>query len=404
MAFKSDIYSFFKHIFRNFIYLLLLTCGIVWVILNFSIWPDSHDAIMNSLIDSRLGHVQVHVAGYLENKSSELLHLNFTESAKEKLDSLLTAHRAEIDTFAYRLKFWGLLSNLRRATYIQFIAMQPEQEEAVCPGISDSLSTQSASLSKLLKPGSILLPQNVTNLFGLKAGNEVVITLHNKKAAINALRLEVAGSYRPVAYENVQYAYLNYDDARSVQRLLTDEYNELVIRLKPVENLAKQAQNIKNEISRIADENGNCALEVHSWTELTDLTMKVLIVWILKYGSVFVGALLILIGIPGVLFKSVCKIMCETEKYDKSRIFWQIFIDGLIIGLPASLLAGLGSFWTLTNSEPLTWLNRLGEILHLAVKPVFNLSEVVLITSAALLLSLLAGLIIAGKASRSFRE
>jgi putative ABC transport system permease protein len=116
--------------------------------------------LMDSVVEARIGGLQVHKRGYVDNaKAGKLLHLNFAwdEALKAKIEAVpgVVAATGRIVHFA-QLASGSSLAN------VSVIAIDPAGELVVCPNLAKQLGPDSTPLSPD-GPDKILMTQELAN-------------------------------------------------------------------------------------------------------------------------------------------------------------------------------------------------------------------------------------------------
>lgn len=150
-------------------------------------------SIVRTLVDGRLGALQVHAVGYLDAVEAQPLKKDFALD-----DALLAKVKAipGVTAVAPRLRFGALVGDGTTATIVMVDAIEPAAELAVCPGRKGEVPAQNGAFVDNAQPRGGVLGAELA--IGMKTKVEATLTLQaaGKEGQLNALDLEVRGVSR----------------------------------------------------------------------------------------------------------------------------------------------------------------------------------------------------------------
>lgn len=150
-------------------------------------------SIVRTLVDGRLGALQVHAVGYLDAVEAQPLKKDFALD-----DALLAKVKGVpgVTAVAPRLRFGALVGDGTTATIVMVDAIEPAAELAVCPGRKSEVPAQNGAFVDNAQPRGGVLGAELA--IGMKTKVEATLTLQaaGKEGQLNALDLEVRGVSR----------------------------------------------------------------------------------------------------------------------------------------------------------------------------------------------------------------
>ncbi len=392
--------NIFRHKKRTALTALIISIGVVMVILFSGATAAFKKVMVGEITDSMLGHIQVHKKGYMTNADTQALDMVINTKLEKKLYSELEKME-EIEGFTPRLKFSAMVSNYDKSIAMKIIAIQPEKEKLVSPeltkrinGIED-LST--------LKKGTVVISEIVAKSMKLKKGDDIVLVGTNAQGSVNGTTLKIVGIIELATGPEGKSGYMHLEDAKSLLRM--EEVLEIAIRVKEIDEVDEINAKIIELINKsFLNKEGKATLEVHPWTKLTNFTSTIVIIDVM---SVFLKIILIFIVLFSIMNMMVMAVYERTGEIGTisaigtpPAVILEIFMwEGLFLGFLSSVA---GSIVGLIVNYIISILNISYEFgkSSLLLKPEVSMKEIVITIILITIISVVATLIPAYKASR----
>ena len=393
----------------------LIAIGVTLVIVFGGIGNSFKNEVIGILTNTNLGDIQIHRRGYVSSIDNLPLNLTIPEQTLPRLETLLSDD-PEVKAYSERIRFGALISNFSQTTNMRFTAVYPEAESATCPGLPQRIKTGDASPSTFIKPGWVVIPQNIAAGLNLTIGGDVVLVATNVDGSVNGLTLRISGISENILGPQGKDGYMHINDARALLRIENGGITEIAVKLKNFGSLAKTYSQLKADLSQFKGpedsdsspgkqaQAGGSILEIHTWQELSPFASIAQIVTLLIMVIRIVLIFIVLISVLNVMMMSVYERVGEIGTIASigtlpSRIMALFLTEGLALGF-LSAIAGsiLGSMILLVISA--AKLHFTFGMMNLILAPQIPAGEVVLALVSVVIISLLASFQPALKASR----
>jgi len=388
---------------RTLLTSLLITLSVVAVLL-FTAASGSFRALMvGQITDSMLGHLEIHRKGYVASIDNLPLNLNLTpRQAKEVEDEL--NKMPQVAAWSPRVKLGAMFSNFTETTNIRLNGVDPAKEAATVPLLRGRLLEGDMSHG-LVEPGKILIPELLAKGMKVKVGDSVVLVATNKDGSVNGITFTVQGILEGISGPGGRDGYINIEDARKLLRMEEPEVSEIAVRLKDPDALPKVLAQLRATLGAIKNPKGQPVFEVHSWQQLSPFST---IARMIDMLDLFIKVMLIavvLISIMNVMIMAVYERIREIGTImaigtQPGRVLGLFVSEGFLLGLMGTVLGtviSLGAIWML-NIYKVSF--DFGRQQGLVLAPQIAVSDVVTVCVMVLLISVLASLQPAWKASR----
>jgi putative ABC transport system permease protein len=380
----------------------LIILGVVAVLLFIAVSGSFKSLMIGQITDSILGHVQVHRRGYVASIDNLPLNLNMkpamvgkVERALEDMDSILA--------YSPRLKFGAMFSNFTETTNIRLNGVDPRREAAAMPMLPTRL-VQGSAANGLIERGKLLIPELLARGMKVKVGDTVVLVATNLEGSVNGQTFVVQGVLGPVTGPGGRDGYLHLDDARALLRMGDGEVSEIAVRLKDIAGVEQAKTRLEQAFADLKTPQGQPALEVHTWDQLTPFTN---IARMIDMLDVFIRVMLVgivLIAVMNVMMMAVYERIREIGAIaaigtPPRRILGLFLAEGLLLGLVGTAIGIVLSLGAIAAMN--VWPVRFSfgrEIIELA--PSIAAGEVLLVGAIVLVIATLASLQPAWKAAR----
>ncbi|PKM97288.1 MAG: ABC transporter substrate-binding protein [Elusimicrobia bacterium HGW-Elusimicrobia-3] len=397
----------------------LIALGVALVIVFGGVGNSFRGGVIEIITNSNLGHLQVHKKGYIGSMDNLPLDLSIGEKGLEGLRKVLDSS-PEVLSYSERIRFGAMISNFASTTNMRLTAVHPEKESATCPDLPGRIKEGESDPAAFVKPGAIVLPQNIASGLGFKLGDEVVLVANNKDGSVNGLSFRLSGISENIMGPQGKDGYIHLEDARTLLRIEGEEVTEVAVKLKDFDRLTGATSSIKKELADLAGagqkpgaeaasgaqpgRGAKAGLEVHTWEELSPFAsiakMVALLIIVVRLVLVFI----VLVSVLNVMMMSVYERVGEIGTMASigtppNKILALFLTEGLSLGFFSGVIgsaAGAGILLLLKALEiPFTFGS-----MDLVLSPSVPVGEIALALLVVIVISALASLQPALKASR----
>ncbi|HAT71694.1 MAG TPA: ABC transporter substrate-binding protein [Elusimicrobia bacterium] len=379
----------------------LIALGVALVIVFGGVGNSFRSEVTGILTNSNLGDLQIHKKGYLGSMDNLPLDLVIPEKDLAAIRGILDA---DPDVLAYseRIRFGAMVSNFAQTTGIRLTAVAPEKESRVCPALPGRIKQGDADPASFVKPGSVVLPLTIAAGLNLKIGDDVVLVATNKEGSVNGITFKLSGVSENIMGPQGKDGYIHLDDARSLLRIEDGEITEIAVKLRDFKRLGKVYPALKQAVSALPG--GKGGFETHSWEELSPFSSIAKIVTLLILVVRLVLVFIVLVSILNVMMMSVYERIGEIGTIASigtppSKILALFLVEGLSLGLFSGLLGCLAGAGILLLLQAVKLKFTFGAM-DLVLAPAVPLAEMLLSLAVVVIISTLASLQPALKASR----
>jgi putative ABC transport system permease protein len=250
------------------------------------------ESLVSETIESRVGAIQVHRAGYFQKRDRQPLAFNLEQGGA--LEAKLRA-APHVTSVTPRLTFQGLLTNGSRGTVAVITAVEPATVTAVLPKVN--LYLEGAPLAPDDRNGAHVGAE-LSRALDLKRGVPLMLQAQGLGGRDNALDLEPRGTLvgqNPMESKRAATVPLGF-----AQRLLGMEgkVTEYVVAVDDVRALDETAAALRSALG--------LGYEVQTWEELRPALRDMRLVQRAILGGVsFVFLIIALFGVANTLLMSV---------------------------------------------------------------------------------------------------
>ncbi|MBL8910767.1 MAG: ABC transporter permease [Archangium sp.] len=250
------------------------------------------ESLVAEAIESKVGSIQVHKAGYFEKRDRQPLAFNIEQSAAFESKMKSVAH---VKAITPRITFQGLLTNGSRGTVSVITAVDPATVTEVLPKVN--LYLEGTPLSADDRNGAHV-GQELTRALDLKPGVPLMLSAQGLGGRDNALDLEPRGTLigqNPMESKRAATVPLGF-----AQRLLGMEnrVTEYVVAVDDVRNM--------NETKVALAAALGDGYEVQTWEELRPALRDLRLVQRAILGGLsFIFLIIALFGVANTLLMSV---------------------------------------------------------------------------------------------------
>ena len=381
----------------------LIILGVVAVLLFIAVSGSFKSLIVGQITDSMLGHLQVHRRGYVASIDNLPLNLNMKPAAVARVEEALAGDDAVV-AWSPRLKFGAMFSNFTETTSIRLNGVLPEREAAAMPMLAGRL-VQGSAAKGLLERGKVLIPEIIARGMKLKPGDAVVLVATNLDGSVNGQNFVVQGVLGDVTGPGGRDGYVHLEDARQLLRMTEAEASEIAVRLKDLGALPAAKARIAAALAEVRDPQGQPALEVHGWDQLSPFANIARMIDLL---DVFIRVMLVgivLIAVMNVMIMAVYERIREIGMIaaigtPPRRILALFLAEGALLGAAGTAIGVALSLALVRalNAWPVHF--TFGRDQQLVLAPSLAAADALLIGAIVVVMAILASLQPAWKAAR----
>ena len=403
--FKIALRNLLRYKRRTLLTSLLIILGVVMVVVFSGISKSFKDMMIGTITDSMLGHMQIHKRGYVSSIDNLPLHLNLNENQIRKLTSILDENEKAIEAYTFRIKFGAMLSNYDQTTNIRLTAVNPEMENKASPALVDRIIDFSGKADEFIKPGKLIVPENLANGLKLKIDQEVVLVANNKDGSVNGMSFTIAGIMTGLTGPSGRDGYIHLDDAKELLRIYGPEISEIAIRLKNGDHLKNVSSRLIQNLQGITNKEGKPVFELHTWDRLSPFSTIATIVDLLIYVVKIILISIVLISILNVMMMSVFERVSEIGTISAigtlpSKILWLFMAEGFLLGLISAVVGNIISVLGLFLINLAEFHFSFGRMKDILLTTSISVDELVTVSIIVIIISVVSSLHPAYKASK----
>jgi putative ABC transport system permease protein len=399
---KIAVRNLLRYTRRSLLTVSLVAFGVVFVLVFVAMTGSFKEAIVESITDSYLGHLQVHRRGYVASIESLPLNLSLTPAQVTAIEQAL-ADVPGLAGSSERIKFNAMFSNFTETTGLRVTAVYPDREFAVCPKLPTRVLQGDRTFAALAR-GKILVPDLLARGMGIKVGDTVVVVATNKDGSVNGKTLLVSGILESATGPGGRDGYIHFEDAMEILRIQAKEATEVAIGLRDFGQIERVAQALRERLE--GGSSGRPPFEVHTWAQLSPFAS---IATLIDMMALFMKVMLIaivLISVLNVMIMAVYERVREIGTIAAigtlpSRILSLFLVEGVLLGAAgaaAGVLAGAGIILALNVWKVSVTFGGARQLFVLS--PRIDPCEVVLASVMVIVVSVVASVQPAIRASR----
>ncbi len=382
---------------RSALTLAAVVIGVGVVVFAYGFGEGLAASLVKTLVDTRLGALQVHAKGYLDAVEAQPLTKDFA------LDEQLLATVAGtpgVAAVAPRLRFGALLGDGASSTIVMVDAVDPEAELRVCPARKGEVPKESGAFVSAEQPRGGVLGAELAAGMKTKVGATLTVQAAGKEGQLNALDLEVRGISRGAA------SFLESKRSMTVPLAYGQELLQMQGRATELALMLDDVRQVDEVQAALAARLGP-GFEVSTWAEvmpfLRDATARIQI--ILRGVSV-VLFFLVVFGVVNTMLMNVYERVREIGTllaigWRRRTILALFVLEAGVLGVVGGAMGaalGLGAtLWTNRVGIPLT---PPGAAFEQLIRPIPDLTIALVAFGTAALGAVLAALGPARRAAR----
>ncbi len=378
----------------------LIAVGVTFVLVFVSSSSAFKNLMISQITDSMLGHIQVHKQGYMASIDSLPLTLNLTQKDMEKLEKVVNS-MSGIKAYSPRIKFAGMFSNFMETTNIRVNGVYPDKEEAVAPLLPGRVKQG----EKVIKKGEMFIPELLAKGMEVKVGDTIVVIATNRDGSVNGKQFRVGAVIESVTGPGGRDGYMHIEDAMEMLRMDQMEVSEVAIRLDDFDKLHSVSAALDAALSDQLNKAGKPVFDVRTWEDLSPFYNVSRMIEVMTFFIRLMLIAIVLISVMNVMIMAVYERIREIGTMaaigtKPGKILFLFLIEGFFLGLIGTLV-GIVFTCAVTyviNAVEISF--NFGRQTGLVLSPRLEPGQIFLISGIVILVSILAALQPAYKASR----
>jgi putative ABC transport system permease protein len=330
---KIAVRNLLRYTRRSLLTVSLIASGVVFVLVFVAMTGSFKNAIVASITDSYLGHLQVHRRGYVASIESLPLNLSLAPAQLTAIQQALADVPGVVGSSA-RIKFNAMFSNFTETTGLRVTAVYPDREFAVCPKLPARVLQGDRTLAALAR-GKILVPELLARGMGIKVGDTVVVVATNKDGSINGKTLLVSGILESATGPGGRDGYIHFEDAMEILRIQGQEATEVAIGLRDFGQIERVAVALRGRLE--GGGSGRPPFEVHTWAQLSPFASIATLIDMMALFMKLMLIAIVLISVLNVMIMAVYERVREIGTIAAigtlpSRILSLFLVEGVLLG------------------------------------------------------------------------
>jgi putative ABC transport system permease protein len=298
-----------------------------------------------------------------------------------------------------------MLSNYEQTTNIRLTAVNPEMENKASPALVKRIIDFSGKDNEFVKPGELIVPENLANGLKLKMDQEIVLVANNKDGSVNGMSFNIAGIMTGLTGPSGRDGYIHIGDAKELLRIYGPEISEIAIRLTDGDNLKNASSKLNKDLQSITNKEDKPVFELHTWDRLSPFSTIATIVDLLIYVVKIILISIVLISILNVMMMSVFERVSEIGTISAigtlpSKILWLFVAEGFLLGLISVVVGNIISVLGLYFINLAEFHFSFGRMKDILLTTSISANELVTVSIIVIIISVVSSLQPAIKASK----
>lgn len=387
---------------RTLLTAILIAVGVVALLLFLATAGSFKQVMISGITDSMLGHLQIHHKGYTASIDNLPLNLDLKPNAVDKIDAILKQDKA-IASYSKRVKFGAMFSNFTESTSIRLNGIDPVAEDQTVPDLRKRISEGDAK-GILVQPGEILIPALLAKGMKVKVGDTVVLVATNAVGSVNGKNFTVKGVLEAVTGPGGRDGYIHIDDARELLQLEQPDIMEIAVRLQTPDQLMQVSDRINQQLDTIINKENKPVAELHTWQALSPFANIVKMIDMLTLFIRIMLIAIVLVSVLNVMLMAVYERIREIGTLSAigtqpNTILGMFLGEGLLLGLTGAFAGIIISLLCLGLLQIVPLQFAFGREM-ITLHPMLSISDLMWVLFSAILVSVLASLQPAWRASR----
>ena len=378
----------------------LIAVGVTFVLIFVSSSTAFKNLMIGQITDSMLGHIQVHKQGYMASIDSLPLTLNLTQKNMKTLEKAIQSVPG-IEAYSPRIKFAGMFSNFMETTNIRINGVYPDKETAVVPLLPGRVKQG----KKEIQRGEIFVPELLSKGMKVGVGDTVVVIATNRDGSVNGKQFQVGAIIESVTGPGGRDGYIHIEDAKELLRMDQMEVSEVAIRLQDFDELHSVSADLKAALAGNVNNAGKPIFDVRTWEDLSPFYNVARMIEIMTFFIRLMLIAIVLISVMNVMIMAVFERIREIGTMAAigtrpGKVLYLFLIEGFFLGIFGTLVGIVVTCLAtyILNAVKISF--NFGRQVGLVLSPRLELGQIFLISAIVILVSILAALQPAFKASR----
>ncbi len=398
--FKIAVRNLMRYKRRTLLTASLVAIGVVFVLVFISVSGSFKNIMIGQITDSFLGHIQIHKKGYVASIDSLPLTLNLGPKTFEKVEKAIN-EIPDIEAYSKRIKFGGMFSNFVETTNVRLNGVYPEDEVKTVPLFLSRIREG----EKTIRTGEILVPELLAKGMKVNVGDTVVVIATNRDGSVNGKQFRVGGILESVTGPGGRDGYIHIDDAAEILRMDMMEISEIAIRLRDFDELHGVFDRLKDKLSNELNKQGGPVFEVHTWEKLSPFYNIARMIDIMTFFVKLMLIAIVLVSIMNVMVMAVYERIREIGTIAAigtlpGKIVAMFLIEGFSLGFFGAVIGGILGVAVISVLNVAKVTFNFGRQKELLLSPSINLQDILVISIIVIIISVMASLQPAYKASR----
>ncbi|MCJ7553801.1 MAG: ABC transporter permease [Ignavibacteriaceae bacterium] len=306
---------------RSLIIIAAIAVGLLSGLFASAVMFGMGESLINSTIDRDLGHIQIHIPGFEDDKL-----LSETIPDAQNILSEIKSQK-NVTGVSSRLIIEGMISSATSSGGVRITGILPDDEKTVTTVHQQIVS---GGYFESDEPNQILLGYKLADNLGIKERSKIVLSFQGLDGTIIYGAFRVTGIFRT---ESTMFdrstVFIRENDILSLLES-NPIYHEIAVRLNSVQNVDSLYANLKSNFDH---------LSVQSWKDLAP-ELKLMDEMIGLQLSIFLGVILfaLLFGITNTMLMSVLERVREfgvlmAIGMKRRRVFLMIIIETITLSL-----------------------------------------------------------------------
>jgi len=378
----------------------LIAVGVTFVLVFVSSSRAFKNLMIGQITDSMLGHIQVHKQGYMASIDSLPLTLNLNQKNMKKLEKAIQSVPG-IKAYSPRIKFAGMFSNFMETTNIRINGVFPDRETVVVPLFPGRVIKG----EKEIKKGEIFIPELLAKGMDVQVGDTIVVIATNRDGSVNGKQFRVGSVIESVTGPGGRDGYMHIKDAQELLRMDQMEVSEVAIRLDDFDELHSVSARLQSAFSGEVNRFGKPVFDVRTWEDLSPFYNVSRMIEVMTFFIRLMLIAIVLISIMNVMIMAVFERIREIGTMaaigtKPGKILYLFLMEGLFLGIFGTIvgviITSLATY--VINAVEISF--NFGRQKGLILSPQLEIGQIFLISGIVILVSILAALQPAFKASR----
>lgn len=316
---------------RSLITGITIAFGVAMVIVVRGFTGGMSATMIDDIVNGRIGAIQVHRAGFVDNIDAVPTSLNMPDDPKLRARIKAVPH---VTGVTGRIQFNGLVSNGARQTMFVGRGIDVATETEACPRVATTVRPGGKPLEST-DTKAVLLGFELGESFELKPGTPVSLQTTSPAGRANALELPVKGfTSSSLPFENQRVLTVPLATAQSLLGL-EGRVTELAVGIDDLSQIDAVAANLRAELGP--------ELEVHTWRELQPFLRDLINRQNFVLGAIgFVLFVIVLTGIINTMLMSVYERVREIGTMlavgvRRRQVMTLFLLEAAVIGLGGGL-------------------------------------------------------------------